>query len=97
VITPTNWYTNQEMCKGTKTWETLQQKFTVTFSFELENPNIDAALKRIRNVVFIEEPEVEAITKVQQQNKKTVKDLLSCYHVQEEAPDEDDPHDIQIE
>jgi hypothetical protein len=24
-------------------------------------------------------------------------DLLSCYHVQEEAPDEDDPCDIQIE
>jgi len=22
---------------------------------------------------------------------------LSCYHVQEEAPDEDDPRDIQIE
>jgi hypothetical protein len=22
---------------------------------------------------------------------------LSCYHVQEEAPDEDEPHDIQIE
>jgi hypothetical protein len=26
-----------------------------------------------------------------------VKELLSCYHVQEEVPDEDDPHDIQIE
>jgi hypothetical protein len=25
-----------------------------------------------------------------------VKELLSCYHVQEEAPDEDDPHNIQI-
>jgi hypothetical protein len=23
--------------------------------------------------------------------------MLSCYHVQEEAPDEDDPRDIQIE
>jgi hypothetical protein len=22
---------------------------------------------------------------------------MSCYHVQEEAPKEDDPHDIQIE
>jgi hypothetical protein len=40
---------------------------------------------------------VEAITKVQQQNKQTVMDILSCYHVQEEAPDEDDPSDIQIE
>jgi hypothetical protein len=30
----------------------------------------------------------------EQQNKQTVKELLSCYHVQEEAPDEDDPHDI---
>jgi hypothetical protein len=26
-----------------------------------------------------------------------MKELFSCYHVQEEAPDEDDPHDIQIE
>jgi hypothetical protein len=25
-----------------------------------------------------------------------MKELLSCYHVQEEAPDEDDPHNIQI-
>jgi hypothetical protein len=26
-----------------------------------------------------------------------VKELLSCYHVQEEAPDEDDTRDSQIE
>jgi hypothetical protein len=84
------------MRKGTKTWVTLQQNFTVTFSFEHENPSIDTALKWIRNVIFIEELEVEAITEVQQRNKKIVKDLLSCYHVQEEALDEDDPHDIQI-
>jgi hypothetical protein len=94
---PTNWYTNQEMRKGTKAWATLQQNFTVTFSFEHENPNIDAALKRIRNVIFIEEPEVEAIIEVQQWNEQTVKDLMSCYHVQEKAPDEDDLRDIQIE
>ena len=25
-----------------------------------------------------------------------MKELLSCYHVQEEAPDEDDPRNIQI-
>jgi hypothetical protein len=25
-----------------------------------------------------------------------VKELISCYHVQEEAPDEDDPCNIQI-
>jgi hypothetical protein len=55
------------------------------------------ALKWIRGIIFIEEPEIELITEEQQQNKKTVKELLSCYHVQEEAPDEDDPHDIQIE
>jgi hypothetical protein len=94
---PTNWYTDQEMCKGTKTWVTLQQNFTVTLSFEHENPNIDAALKWIKNVIFIEESEVEAIIEVQQWNKQIVKDLLSCYHVQEEALDEDDPRDIQIE
>ena len=63
---PMNWYTDQEMHKGTKTWATLQQNFTVTFSFEHENPNIDAAMKRIRNVIFIEEPEVETTTEVQQ-------------------------------
>jgi hypothetical protein len=74
----------------------LQQNFTVTFSFEHENPNIDTALKNIR-VIFIKEPKIELITEEQQQNKLTVKELLSCYHVQEEAPDEDDPHNIQIE
>jgi hypothetical protein len=40
---------------------------------------------------------VEAITEVQQRNKQTFKDLLSFYHVQEEAPDEDDMRDIHIE
>jgi hypothetical protein len=94
---PANWYMDQEMRKETKTWVTLQQKFTVTFSFEHENPNIDVALKQIRNIIFIEELEVEAITELQKKNKKTTKDLLSCYHVQEETPDEDDPCDIQIE
>jgi hypothetical protein len=39
---------------------------------------------------------VELITEYQQQNKQTMKELLSCYHVQEEAPDEDKPHNIQI-
>jgi hypothetical protein len=63
---PGNWYTNQEMRKGTKTWVTLQQKFTITFSFNHENPNMDVTLKRIRNVIFIEEPTVETITEVQQ-------------------------------
>jgi len=31
-----------------------------------------------------------------QQNKQTFKDLLSCYHVEEEGPDEDDLHNIKI-
>jgi hypothetical protein len=74
----------------------LQHNFIVTFSFEHENPNIDSTLKQIRGVIFIQEPEVELITEYQQQNKQTVKELLSCYHVQEEAPDEDDLHNIQI-
>jgi hypothetical protein len=76
------------------TWMTLQHNFTVTFSFEQENPNIDASLKKIRGVIFIKEIEVEIITKEQQQNKQTIKELFSCYHVQEEASDEDDPRDI---
>jgi hypothetical protein len=37
------------------------------------------------------------MTEEKQQNKHTVKELLSCYHVQKEAPDEDDPRDILIE
>jgi hypothetical protein len=82
------------LCKGTTTWGTLQQKFTTTFSFEHENPNIDTTLKRSRGVIFIKEPEIEFITEEKQQNKQTIKELLSCYHVQEEAPDEDDPHEI---
>jgi len=79
------------------TWTTLQQNFTVTFSFEHEKPNIDATLKHIRGIIFIKEPEVELIIEEQQQNKQLVKELLSCYHVQEEAPDEDDLCDIQME
>jgi hypothetical protein len=47
-------------------------------------------------VIFIKEPEVELIIEYQQQNRQIVKELLSCYHVKEEAPDEDDPHNIQI-
>jgi hypothetical protein len=76
---------------------TLRQNFKATFSFEHENPNIDASLKQIRGVIFIKEPEIKLITEQQQRNKQTVKELLSCYHIQEEAPDEDDPRDIQIE
>jgi hypothetical protein len=56
-------------------------KFTVTFSFEHENPNIDTTIKQIRGVIFIKEPEVELITEEQQHNRQTVKELLSCYHV----------------
>jgi hypothetical protein len=41
--------------------------------------------------MFIKEPEVEIITEEQQQNRQTVKELLSCYHVQEETPNEHDP------
>jgi hypothetical protein len=68
----------------------------VTFSFEHENPNIDSALKSIQGMIFFEALEVEIITKYQQHNRQIVKDLLSCYHVAKEAPDEDDLHNIQI-
>jgi hypothetical protein len=47
-------------------------------------------------VIFIDEPEVELMKKYQQHNRQTIKELLSCYHVEEEAPDEDDPCNIQI-
>jgi hypothetical protein len=39
---------------------------------------------------------VEIITEYQQNNKHTVKDFLSCYHVAEESLDEDDSHNINI-
>jgi hypothetical protein len=91
---PANWYTNPELRKGTTSWPVLQQNFTITFSFEHENPNIDAALKQIRGVICIKEPKVKLITEEQQQNRQTVKELLSCYHVQEEIPKEDDPRYI---
>jgi hypothetical protein len=76
--------------------DNITTNFIVTFSFEHENPNIDSTLKQIRGVIFIDEPEVELMTEYQQQNRQTVKELLSCYHVEEEAPDEDDPHNIHI-
>jgi hypothetical protein len=93
---PENWYVDQEMRRGTTEWTALQLNFVVTFSFEHENPNIDSTLKQIKGVIFIDESEVELMTEYQQQNKQTVKELLSCYHVEEEAPDEDDPRNIQI-
>jgi hypothetical protein len=67
-----------------------------TPKFEHENPNIYSTLKHIKGVIFIDEPEVEIMTEYKQQNIQTVKELLSCYHVEEEAPDEDDPHNIHI-
>jgi hypothetical protein len=72
----------------------LQQNFTDTFSFDHENSNIDATLKHIRGVTFIKELEVKIIIEEQQWNKQIVKELLSCYHVQEEALDEENPRDI---
>jgi hypothetical protein len=51
----------------------LQQNFTVTFSFEHENPNIHSPLKQTRRVIFIKEPKVELMTEDQKQNKQTVK------------------------
>jgi hypothetical protein len=36
------------------------------------------------------------MTEYQQQNKQTVKELVACYHVEEEILDEYDPHNIQI-
>ena len=47
-------------------------------------------------MIFIDESEVELMTKYKQQNRQTVKELLSCYHVEEEALDEEDPCNIQI-
>jgi hypothetical protein len=78
---PADWYTDQEMRKGTTMWRTLKQNFTISFSFDHENSNIDTALKRIRGVIFIKEPEIKFITEEKQWNKQTVKELLSCYHV----------------
>jgi hypothetical protein len=47
-------------------------------------------------VIFIQKLEVELIIEEQQRNRQTVKELLSCYHLQAEIPDEDDLRDIQI-
>jgi hypothetical protein len=48
----------------------------------------------IRGMIIFDESGVESMRKYQQQNRKTVKYLLSCYHVKEEAPEEDDLHNI---
>jgi hypothetical protein len=78
---PTNWYTDQELRRGTTSWTILQQHFTLMFSFEHGNPNIDVALRKIIGVIFMKETEVELIMEEQHQNKQAVKELLSCYHV----------------
>jgi hypothetical protein len=84
------------MHKGTGEWIDLHQNFVVTFSFEHENPNRDSMPKMVQGMIFRNEPEVKIMTEYQQKNIQIVKELLSCYHVEEEAPDEDDPHNIQI-
>jgi hypothetical protein len=84
------------MRKGTTEWTRLQHNFVVTLLFKHENSNIDSTMKLIRGVIFFYEPEVEIITKYQQQNIQIVKELLSCYCVKVEAPDEDDLCNIQI-
>jgi hypothetical protein len=44
--------------------------------------------------IFLTKVMKEAQQEEQQQNKQTVKELLSCYHVHEDAPKEDDLCDI---
>jgi hypothetical protein len=93
---PENWYVDQELRRGTTEWTILQQNFIATFSFEHENPNVDFTLKHIRGLIFIDKLELDLMTEYQQQNRWTVKELLSCYHVEEDIPDEEDPRNIQI-
>ena len=76
-----NWYTDQELHRGTMSWTILQHKFIVTFSFEHENPNIDVALKKIRGVIFIKELEVELLTKettTEQTDSERTTVMLPC-------------------
>jgi hypothetical protein len=94
---PVSRYIDQKLHRGTTSWTVLQQNFRVTLSFGHENPNIDETIKQIRGVIFIKESEVESITKEQQKNRQIMRELLSCYHVQEEAPNEEDSCDIHIE
>jgi hypothetical protein len=93
---PKNWYVDQKLRRSTTEWTKLQHNFIVTFSFEHENPSINSSLKQIRGVIFIDEPKVELMREYHQQNRQTIKELLSCYHVEEEAPEEDDPCNINI-
>jgi hypothetical protein len=57
---------------------------------------MDSTLKQLRGEIFIQEPEVELVPEYQQHNRQTMKELLSCNHVQEDAPDEYDPRNIKI-
>ena len=56
---------------------------------------MDATLKLIKENIF-EEPEVEIVTSYHNHNRKTIKQLLHCYHVVEYDPLEENPCDIQI-
>jgi len=47
-------------------------------------------------MIFINEPKVEIMTEYQQHNRQTIKEPLSCYHLEEGAPNEDDLRNIQI-
>jgi hypothetical protein len=47
-------------------------------------------------LIFIDKPELDLMTEYQQQNRWAIKELLSCYCVEEDIPDEEDPRNIQI-
>jgi hypothetical protein len=50
----------------------------------------------IWGMIFVDESKVEIMIEYQQQNRQTVKELLSFYHVEDEELYEDDPRNIQI-
>ena len=65
------------------------------FAFEHDNPMIDTTLNLTKENNFVE-IEVEIVISYQNHNRQIVRQLLHCYHVTEDEPTNENPHDIQI-
>ena len=52
-VMPMNWYTETELCHGTRKWDVLHEGFLLTFTFEDRwSDTVDDALQAIKGVIF---------------------------------------------
>ena len=83
---PEKWYSETELCRGTKTWSLLIEGFKLAFYFELEYPEIDDALEVISIELFDDYPLLELN---QPDWAAQMKNAIECYNF---ATNEEENH-----